>query len=122
MTSFPTYDRGIKQGDGFYVHDSVNICVRRDDVCQINGKDALIVSSSTKVLKYLKEYLLQLEGKGLNWSQLLEKGKIPKTDESIEAIFRQTDILTQEIQQKVAFTQKTYKSLNKMVKNLYQIP
>ncbi|MDB9303119.1 N-6 DNA methylase [Nodularia spumigena CS-591/12] len=32
MTSFPTYDRGISEGDGFYVPDSVRICVRWDTV------------------------------------------------------------------------------------------
>jgi hypothetical protein len=32
MTSFPTYDRGLIEGDGFYVPDSVRICVRWDQV------------------------------------------------------------------------------------------
>ncbi len=35
MTSFPTYDRGNKKGDGFYVPDSVRICVRWDDVYKV---------------------------------------------------------------------------------------
>ncbi|OBQ37963.1 MAG: hypothetical protein AN485_08530, partial [Anabaena sp. MDT14b] len=35
MTSFPTYDRGIAEGDGFYVPDSVRICVRWDDVYKV---------------------------------------------------------------------------------------
>lgn len=35
MTSFPTYDRGLIEGDGFYVPDSVRICVRWDQVYSI---------------------------------------------------------------------------------------
>lgn len=35
MTSFPTYDGGKKKGDGFYVPDSVRICVRWDDVYKV---------------------------------------------------------------------------------------
>ncbi|OBQ32167.1 MAG: hypothetical protein AN487_22895, partial [Anabaena sp. CRKS33] len=35
MTSFPTYDRGIDERDGFYVPDSVRICVRWDDVYKV---------------------------------------------------------------------------------------
>ncbi len=35
MTSFPTYDRGVISGDGFYVPDSVRICVKWEDVYRI---------------------------------------------------------------------------------------
>lgn len=35
MTSFPTYDRGLSSQDGFYVPDSVRICVRWDFVYKI---------------------------------------------------------------------------------------
>ncbi len=35
MTSFPTYDRGANQNDGFYVPDSIRICVRWDDIYKI---------------------------------------------------------------------------------------
>ena len=35
MTSYPTYDRGREAGDGFYVPDSVRICVRWDSVSRI---------------------------------------------------------------------------------------
>lgn len=35
MTSFPTYDRGVIAGDGFYVPDSVRICVKWEDIYKI---------------------------------------------------------------------------------------
>ena len=35
MTSFPTYDRGVTAGDGFYVPDSVRICVKWEDIYKI---------------------------------------------------------------------------------------
>ncbi|MDJ0662686.1 MAG: N-6 DNA methylase [Crocosphaera sp.] len=35
MTSFPTYDRGAEEGDGFYVPDSIRMGVRWDHVYEI---------------------------------------------------------------------------------------
>ena len=35
MTSHFTYDRGLEYGDGFYVPDSVRICVRWDSICAV---------------------------------------------------------------------------------------
>ncbi|MFM6451258.1 MAG: Eco57I restriction-modification methylase domain-containing protein, partial [Planktothrix sp.] len=35
MTSYPTYDRGLSHGDGFYVPDSVRFCIKWDTVFQI---------------------------------------------------------------------------------------
>lgn len=35
MTSYPTYDRGIAEGDGFYVPDSIRICVPWHSVCKV---------------------------------------------------------------------------------------
>jgi len=35
MTSYPTYDRGMSHGDGFYIPDSVRFCIKWDTVFQI---------------------------------------------------------------------------------------
>nr|CUM62003.1 protein of unknown function [Planktothrix agardhii] len=35
MTSYPTYDRGLSHGDGFYIPDSVRFCIKWDTVFQI---------------------------------------------------------------------------------------
>jgi len=35
MTSYPTYDRGMSHGDGFYVPHSVRVCIKWDTVFQI---------------------------------------------------------------------------------------
>jgi len=35
MTSYPSYDRGLEGGDGFYVPDSVRICISWDSICAI---------------------------------------------------------------------------------------
>jgi len=87
-----------------------------------NGKEALIYSTSILVLEYLREYLAQFENKGLSYSQLLQLGKIPKTDLSIEEIFQQRERFKQNLEAKIKAIQQTYKDLNELVTKLYQIP
>ena len=52
MTSFPTYDRGVTQNDGFYVPDSVRICVRWDDVYKIKR----LANEPRQMYEYSKKY------------------------------------------------------------------
>jgi hypothetical protein len=52
MTSFPTYDRGVTKNDGFYVPDSVRICVRWDDVYKIKR----LIDEPRQMYEYSKKY------------------------------------------------------------------
>lgn len=52
MTSFPTYDRGVTNNDGFYVPDSVRICVRWDDVYKIKR----LADEPRQMYEYSKKY------------------------------------------------------------------
>ena len=56
MTSFPTYDRGMNQGEGFYVPDSVRICVRWDDVYAIKRLE----NEARQMYEFSKKYQRQL--------------------------------------------------------------
>ena len=42
-----------------------------------------------QVKAFLKIYLKQYEKRGLTWTDLIQEGKIPKTDEYIQQIFDQ---------------------------------
>jgi len=87
----------------------------------LNGRDELLHSDSALVLAFLQHYLLQYEKRGLTWTDLLEEGRIPKTDEDIQRIFAERDRLAAEIRQKIEAIRRVYKELDEMVNQLYGI-
>jgi hypothetical protein len=85
-----------------------------------NGRQELIFSESTIVLQFLQIYLQQYEKRGLAWTNLIQEGKIPKTDEQIQQVFDECTRLQAEIFQKIADMRQMYQQLDEMVNQLYQ--
>jgi hypothetical protein len=86
----------------------------------VNVRQELIFSESTIVLEFLKIYLQQYEKRGLTWTDLIQEGKIPKTDEYIQQIFDQCTRLQTAITDTISDIRSTYKELDEMVSQLYE--
>jgi hypothetical protein len=86
----------------------------------LNVRQELIFSESTIVLEFLKIYLQQYEKRGLTWTDLIQEGKIPKTDEYIQQIFDQCTRLQTAITDTISDIRSTYKELDEMVSQLYK--
>jgi hypothetical protein len=84
-----------------------------------NGRQELIFSESTIVLQFLQIYLQQYEKRGLTWTNLIQEGKIPKTDVDIHKIFAECTRLKTEICDTITNIRSIYKELDKMVNDLY---
>lgn len=84
-----------------------------------NGRQELIFSESTMVLQFLQIYLQQYEKRGLTWTNLIQEGKIPKTDEHIQQIFDQCTCLQAEINDRILDIRSTYRKLDEMINELY---
>ncbi|PPJ64328.1 Eco57I restriction-modification methylase domain-containing protein [Cuspidothrix issatschenkoi] len=85
-----------------------------------NGRQELIFSESTIVLQFLQIYLQQYEKRGLTWTNLIQEGKIPKTDVDIQQIFDECERLYAQILQKITDMRQIYQRLDEMVNQLYQ--
>ena len=85
----------------------------------INGRQELLFSQSTMVLEFLQIYLQQYEKRGLSWINLIQEGKIPKTDEQIQQIFDECTRLKTEICDTITNIRSIYRELDKMVNDLY---
>jgi hypothetical protein len=86
----------------------------------LNVRQELIFSESTMVLEFLKIYLQQYEKRGLTWTDLIQEGKIPKTDEYIQQIFDECTRLQTAITDTISDIRSTYKQLDEMVSQLYE--
>jgi type I restriction enzyme M protein len=84
-----------------------------------NGRQELIFSESTIVLQFLQIYLQQYEKRGLTWTNLIQEGKIPKTDVDIQKIFAECTRLKTEICDTITNISSIYRELDKMVNDLY---
>jgi hypothetical protein len=84
-----------------------------------NGRQELIFSESTIVLQFLQIYLQQYEKRGLTWTNLIQEGKIPKTDVDIQKIFAECTRLKTEICDTITNISSIYRKLDKMVNDLY---
>jgi hypothetical protein len=84
-----------------------------------NGRQELIFSESTIVLQFLQIYLQQYEKRGLTWTNLIQEGKIPKTDADIQKIFAECTRLKTEICDTIINISSIYRTLDKMVNDLY---
>ena len=84
-----------------------------------NGRQELIFSESTIVLQFLQIYLQQYEKRGLTWTNLIQEGKIPKTDVDIQKIFAECSRLKTEICDTITNIRSIYRELDKMVNDLY---
>ncbi|MBE9250362.1 hypothetical protein IQ226_14635 [Dolichospermum sp. LEGE 00240] len=86
----------------------------------LNGRQECLSSESTMVLEFLKIYLQQYEKRGLTWTDLIQEGKIPKTDEYIQQIFDECTRLQTAITDTISDIRSTYKQLDEMVSQLYE--
>jgi hypothetical protein len=84
-----------------------------------NREKPLLRSDSEAVLNFLARYLPRYEKQGLTWSDLLERGRIPKKDEDIDRIFQERERLEQEIRDSIAALRQAYRELDTMVARLY---
>ncbi|MFM7363080.1 MAG: Eco57I restriction-modification methylase domain-containing protein [Cuspidothrix sp.] len=93
--------------------------IKIKDDKMFNGRQELIFSESTIVLQFLQIYLQQYEKRGLTWTNLIQEGKIPKTDEHIQQIFDQCTCLQAEINDRILDIRSTYRKLDEMIDELY---